>query len=67
MVTTSVVNLFYFTRKGKFPTSLSLAELLLPHEHYPIHKVIGWLLREIGKRGMDCMEMFLYQHISTNA
>lgn len=59
----SLIATFYFIRKNQFEDSLALAEILLPHKHHLIHKAIGWMLREIGKRDLDIMEVFLHRHI----
>lgn len=59
----ALISTFYFINQGDFSTSLSLARQLLSQKHHLIHKAIGWILREIGKRDLDCMEVFLHQHI----
>lgn len=59
----ALIATFYFIRKNQLADSLALAELLLPHTHHLIHKAIGWMLREIGKRDLDVMEEFLHRHI----
>jgi 3-methyladenine DNA glycosylase AlkD len=59
----ALIATFYFIRKNQFTDFLALAELLLSHQHHLIHKAIGWMLREIGKRDLDIMEEFLHQHI----
>lgn len=59
----ALISTFYFINKGDFVMSMALAERLLPHKHHLIHKAIGWVLREIGKRDLDCMEIFLHQYI----
>ena len=59
----ALIATFYFIRKNQFADSLALAEMLVSHEHHLIHKAIGWMLREIGKRDLDVMEEFLHQHI----
>lgn len=59
----ALIATFYFIRKNQFADSLALAELLLSHPHHLIHKAIGWMLREIGKRDLDVMEEFLHRHI----
>jgi 3-methyladenine DNA glycosylase AlkD len=50
-------------RLGQFSDTFALAELLLPHRHDLIHKAIGWMLREVGKRNIDALEEFLHDYI----
>ena len=53
---------FAFIRKGDFAPTLRLAELLLDDNHDLIHKALGWMLREIGKRDRPAAEAFLKDH-----
>lgn len=53
---------FAFIQQGQFQLTLDLANHLLQHPHDLIHKVIGWMLREIGKRDLTVELEFLDQH-----
>ncbi len=58
----AVMTTFYFIKKGRFDETLKLAKRFLNHEHNLIHKAVGWMLREIGKRDAQVAYDFLSQH-----
>ena len=59
----AIVSTIALIRLGQFSDTFALVELLLPHRHDLIHKAIGWMLRETGKRSADALEEFLHDHI----
>ncbi len=58
----AVVATFYFIRKGEFSATLCVAEQLLQDTEDLIHKAVGWMLREVGKRDQEVLETFLKKH-----
>jgi 3-methyladenine DNA glycosylase AlkD len=57
-----VVATSHFIRKGDFGPTLHVATALLTDTHDLIHKAVGWMLREVGKRDRTVLEAFLRQH-----
>lgn len=59
----SIVSTAMLIRHDRFDETLYLAERLLSHKHDLIHKAVGWMLRETGKRDMDTLRGFLDRHV----
>ncbi|WP_375443598.1 DNA alkylation repair protein [uncultured Fibrella sp.] len=59
----AMVTTWQFIRHNQFFDTFALAEKLLDHRHDLIHKAIGWMLREVGKRDQAALDEFLHDHI----
>ncbi len=58
----AVLATFMFIRERQFADSLKISEILLKDKHDLIHKAVGWMLREIGKRNLETEEKFLKKY-----
>jgi len=55
----SIVSTYRFIKSGQVEDTLKIAKILLSDKHDLIHKAIGWMLREVGKKSMADLEKFL--------
>jgi 3-methyladenine DNA glycosylase AlkD len=58
----SMVSMLYFTKYEDFEDVLALAEMHLSHPHDLMHKAVGWVLREVGKKDESLLKKFIKQH-----
>jgi len=49
-------------KNDRFSETLKISKLLLADQEDLIHKAVGWMLREVGKRDMPTSEAFLKEH-----
>ncbi len=55
----AIVSTLTFIRHNRFEDTFRLAEILMNDKHDLIHKAVGWMLREAGKRDVQKEELFL--------
>lgn len=59
----AIVATWALIREGSYDATLRISKKLLRHHHDLIHKAVGWMLREMGKRGgKDRLLQFLDIH-----
>ena len=61
----AIVATFHFIKQNEFAPTLRIAEMLLGDSHDLIHKAVGWMLREVGKKDRKALDMFLSKHYRT--
>ena len=55
----SILSTFWFIKESRFEDAIKLAEILLYDKHDLMHKAVGWMLREIGKKDKKVLVSFL--------
>jgi 3-methyladenine DNA glycosylase AlkD len=61
----AIVATWYFIRHNQFEWTIKIAILLHHDSHDLIHKSVGWMLREIGKRNQEILNDFLEKYATT--
>jgi 3-methyladenine DNA glycosylase AlkD len=58
----AMVATHFTTRRGDLVPAVHIAERLLGDSHDLMHKAVGWMLREVGKRSPETLRAFLTKH-----
>lgn len=58
----AIIFTFSFIRVGQLDLTIAIAKLLMNDDHDLIHKGVGWMLREAGKRDVMLLRIFLTEH-----
>jgi 3-methyladenine DNA glycosylase AlkD len=58
----AIVSTWWFIRNRKIDDTLKIAKILLHDREDLIHKAVGWMLREVGKRDLAALKQFLETH-----
>jgi 3-methyladenine DNA glycosylase AlkD len=58
----AIISTFELIKNNQFQESFKIAEILLNDNHDLIHKAVGWMLREIGKRSLETEDKFLEKY-----
>jgi 3-methyladenine DNA glycosylase AlkD len=55
----AIISTLAFIRNKNFSDTIKISEILLHDSHDLIHKAVGWMLREAGKREIKVLKSFL--------
>ena len=58
----SIMSTFHFIKRDEFSETVKISGMLISDEEDLIHKAVGWMLREVGKRHLQTEEKFLRNH-----
>lgn len=60
----AIISCFAFIDQGDFVDALAIATILLSDKEDLIHKAVGWVLREVGKKNTKILRAFLEKNVS---
>ena len=60
----SIISTFAFIKNNDFEDAIKISKILLKDKHDLMHKAVGWMLREVGKRDEGLLEEFLQKNYS---
>lgn len=60
----AIISTFAFIRNSDYSDTLKISEIFLSDKHDLVHKAVGWMLREVGKRNQKAEEAFLDKFVT---
>lgn len=63
----AIIATMYFIKRDYYDDTFNLAVLLLGDKHDLIHKAVGWMLREVGKKNKKLLIKFLTKYYNKMA
>ncbi len=61
----AILSTYMFIKNKRYTDTLQIAKILLHDSHDLIHKAVGWMLREVGKKDLPTELRFLNKHAHT--
>lgn len=58
----AIISTLAFISKGDFKETFTISKILMHDSHDLIHKAVGWMLREVGKRDLQPLDTFLKEY-----
>ena len=58
----AIIATYAFIKHGQLEDTIKISKILLGDRHDLIHKAVGWMLREVGKKDEIVVEMFLQKY-----
>ena len=59
----AIISTYYFIQNNLLEDTIKISKILLEDSHDLIHKAVGWMLRELGKKNQKLEEEFLKKHV----
>jgi 3-methyladenine DNA glycosylase AlkD len=60
----AIVSTYTFIKNGEYKDTLNISKNLLDDKEDLIHKAVGWMLREVGKKNKKVLQDFLIKNIN---
>lgn len=59
----AIISTFTFIRNGELDDTFKISDILLHDKHDLMHKAVGWMLREAGKKDIEKLKKYLVTNI----